>query len=215
MNESIQHDRLIDPAAARAFIDAILRNPVNRALLGRMPGWGLEDCWLVAGCLFQTAWNLRSGRPPGEGIRDYDVFYFDRDLSWDAEDRVIARVNAACADLGVVIEVKNQARVHLWYGERFGPGYPALRSCRDGVDRFLSCATCVAVRPTGDGVELYAPYGLVELDSGILRPNPRNLRGDRFAAKAASYRARWPWLTVVDQAGSSTTIRPGSASIRI
>jgi hypothetical protein len=32
--------------------------------------------------LFQTVWNLQRGRPPGQGIKDYDLFYFDpTDLS--------------------------------------------------------------------------------------------------------------------------------------
>jgi hypothetical protein len=61
-------------------------------------------------------------------VKDYDVFYFDdSDLSWDAEDAVIRRVQEAVADLGVTVEVKNQARVHLWYEQRFKATYPRLR----------------------------------------------------------------------------------------
>jgi hypothetical protein len=190
--------------ASDDFIALALENPVNRAILERLPALGLADAWLVAGCLFQTAWNVRSGRPPGENIADYDLFYFDdRDLSWDAEDREIKRAAALFGDLGVKVELRNQARVHLWYGQRFGPGYPQLRSSRDGIDRFLICCTCVGIHPAAKGLELYAPYGLDELAQGILRPNPRNLRTDRFAEKAASYRTRWPWLTVAGDAGAA------------
>jgi len=53
------------------------------------------------------------------------------------------------------------------------------------------------------GLGIYAPYGLDEVAQGILRPNPRNLRTDRFAEKAASYRARWPWLKVAGDAGDA------------
>ncbi len=190
--------------ADSTFIAAVLRNSNNRAILARLPTLGLADVWLVAGCLFQTVWNLRTGRPPAENIADYDIFYFDdSDLSWEAEDREIRRAAALFADLPVTIELRNQARVHLWYGERFGPGYPQLRSSRDSIDRFLACATCVGIQPARDGtLTLYAPYGLDELERGILRPNPRNLRADRFAEKATRYRARWPWLTVADDAGA-------------
>ncbi len=181
-----------------AFAVQARQNPVNAALLARLPTLGLPDAWLVAGCLFQTVWNLRSGRPPGDAIRDYDVFYFDgADLSWEAEDRVIAQVAAATADLGVVVEVRNQARVHLWYGARFGPGYPALTCSRDGIDRFLVDCTRVALR-IGDA-EPYTPGSLADLHDGILRPNPLNLRGDRFLAKAESYRERWAWLQVREE----------------
>jgi uncharacterized protein len=180
------------------FIAIAQRNPINRAILARLPALGLPDAWLVAGCLFQTLWNVKSGRPPVEGIKDYDIFYFDgADFSYEAEDRQIKRLDAAFADLAAPIELRNQARVHLWYGQRFGGGYPQLRSSRDGIDRFLVRCTCVAIQPRADGtLELYAPDGLADLARGHLRPNPLNLRSDRYPEKAASYQARWPWLTI-------------------
>ena len=64
-------------------------------------------------------------------IRDYDLFYFDdSDLSWEAEDRAIRRCAALFADLGVTVELRNQARVHLWYEMRFGHPSPRLLSSR-------------------------------------------------------------------------------------
>lgn len=179
------------------FRGAVLRNPANAALLERLPGLALPDCWLVAGCLFQTFWNVESGRPPAENISDYDVFYFDDgDTSYDAEDRIIRRVEAACADLGVKIEVKNQARVHLWYAKRFGPGYPKLENSKDGIRRFLISGTCIGIgASSANRGEFYAPNGLEDVDAGILRPNRLNLPAKRFDEKAASYKARWPHLT--------------------
>lgn len=180
------------------FIALALENPINRAILDRLPSLQANDSWLVAGCLFQTVWNRLAGRAATEGIKDYDIFYFDdSDLSWEAEDQVIQRAATLFQDIDAVIEVKNQARVHLWYGQRFGPGYPQLRSSRDGIDRFLVRCTCVALRPSvTTGFELYAPDGLDDLAAGILRPNPANLRADRYPEKAVSYRNRWPWLRV-------------------
>lgn len=133
-------------------------------------------------------------------MRDYDVAYFDAaDLSYEAEDAVIARVRAATADLGVVVETRNQARVHLWYEGRFGLPYPALASARDGIDRYLVACTCVGL-DVGTGA-LHAPHGLATLYAGCLTPNPRH-PSPRFRDKAQSYRARWPWLTIEDQAAA-------------
>ncbi len=189
---------LIGEADARNFLAQVRVNPINAALLDRLPTLGLRDCWLVAGCLFQTIWNVNSGRPPAEKISDYDVFYFDdTDLSYEAEDRAIKHVAAAFADSDARIEVKNQARVHLWYRQRFGTDYPRLTSSTHGIDRFLVACTCVGVRcPAGGQPEVHATYGLDDLRAGLLRPNPVNLPGNRFAEKAASYQARWPWLRV-------------------
>jgi uncharacterized protein len=181
------------------FHAAIATNSVNVALLERLPALDLPDGWLVAGCLFQAVWNAEAGRAPGENVNDYDVFYFDAvDLSYEAEDAVIRRVAASTDDLGVKVEVKNQARVHLWYAQRFGAGYPQLRSSQDGIDRFLIAGTCVALgaSPSNAG-ELYAPFGLDDIFTGVLRPNINNLRGDRYADKAQSYQARWPHLTIM------------------
>src|SRR5687767_5898724 len=95
------------------------RNPVTRAILSRWSLLDLPNAWLVAGCLFQTVWNLQAGRDPAAGIKDYDIFYFDPfDLGEAAELEVQSRVESLLGDLGVAIEVANQARVHLWYPTR-------------------------------------------------------------------------------------------------
>jgi uncharacterized protein len=179
------------------FIADIQANPHNRALLARWHDMDLLDGWLVAGCLFQTVWNLRDGKAAQAQIKDYDLFYFDAtDLGENAERRVQMRVEALTRDLGIVVEAKNQARVHLWYREHFGHAYPQLHSAREGIDRFLIPATCVGVRPARAGCELYAPNGLALLYEGVLAPNPLIDHRDLFLAKAASYRSRWPWLRI-------------------
>ena len=184
------------PLTPDTFIANAMRNPVNAVLIERLRALRLNECFLAAGCLFQASWNLRSGQPADWGVNDYDVFYFDnRDLSWEAEDAVIARVQQQVADLGVQVEVKNQARVHLWYRQRFGADYPQLHSARDGIDRYLVACTCVGI-DVADG-RLYAPNGLEELGQGLLRMNPMLPQPAMFLRKAANYQARWPWLTVV------------------
>jgi hypothetical protein len=126
------------------------------------------------------------------------LFYFDAsDLSVQAEQRVQERVSAALSDLDVIVEAKNQARVHLWYEEHFGHPYPQLQSSADGIDRFLVPATCVGLRPGGASQwELYAPNGLAMLYEGRLTPNPLTNHRLLFERKAQSYRERWPWLVV-------------------
>ena len=40
-----------------SFLKLVQANPVNAALLNLLPRLNLPDCWLVAGCLFQSVWN--------------------------------------------------------------------------------------------------------------------------------------------------------------
>jgi hypothetical protein len=183
------------PFSDKDFLALALANPVNATILSRLPALGAPQAHLVAGCLFQAVWNAAAGQQPGWGVKDYDVFYFDdADLSWDAEDRVIRQAEALFADLDVTVEVRNQARVHLWYKAHFGEDYPRLASARDGIDRYLIACTCVGIE-AGSGA-LYAPDSLPDLQAGRLRLNPRHPQPRQFLAKAESYQVRWPWLSI-------------------
>src|ERR1700733_2833030 len=96
------------------FLAACLRNPVNEAIADELLKLALPDAWIVSGCLVQTVWNVLTQRAVDYGIADYDVFYFDPDISWQAEDAVIRRLQGRLTKLGVKVEARNQARVHLW-----------------------------------------------------------------------------------------------------
>lgn len=173
-----------------------MANPVNAEISARLPELGLNQCMLTAGCLFQAVWNHQAQRPPEWGVKDYDVFYFDDDLSWEAENEVIQSGQRLFRDLDVNIEFKNQARVHLWYGQRFGGDYPRLQSAKDGIDRYLVAGTCIGLDiETG---EVYAPNGLADIERGLLRINPKCSEPVLFDRKAKSYQARWPWLRIME-----------------
>lgn len=179
---------------AEKLVSLAMANPINAEITARLPSLGLSQCMLTAGCLFQAVWNHQSNLTPAWGIKDYDVFYFDKDLSWEAEDEVINSAQRLFQDLGVRIEIKNQARVHLWYSQRFGGSYPRLQSTTDGIDRYLIAGTCIGLDiETG---EVYTPHGLADTEQGILRINPKTPQPDLFEQKAKSYQARWPWLRI-------------------
>src|SRR5665213_4222973 len=180
------------------FLAACLRNPVNAAIGDELFRLALPDAWIVSGCLVQSAWNGLTGRPLDYGINDYDVFYFDPDTSWPAEHAVIRQSQDRLAHLGVTIEVRNQARVHLWYPDKHGLPYPALHRSTDGIDRFLTQNTKVGIRRTECGHEVYAPNGFDDISGMIVRPNPGpNFSAAGYAAKAARWKKLWPEITVL------------------
>jgi hypothetical protein len=181
------------------FIAAVLRNPVHAALLDEFAARALPDAWIVAGSLTQTVWNVLTGRAIDFGINDTDVFYFDPDLSWQAENRVIASFRDVSDRLGARIEVRNQARVHLWYPQKHHLPYPALQKSTDGIDRFLTRCTQVGIRRNADGViDVHAPAGLDDIAAMIVRPNPTaNFSADAYRTKAGRWLALWPELTVM------------------
>lgn len=180
------------------FIAAVLRNPINREIIERLPSLGAEDAWLVSGAVFQSAWNTVTRRAPEHGILDYDVFYFDPDQSWEAEDAVIRRGAALFADLGRKVEIRNQARVHLWYPQKFGAPYPPLLKSTDGIDRFLMKCAQVGIGPAVGRPRIYAPAGFDDIAHLIIRPHrTANFGPEAYYAKAARWQQLWPELTVM------------------
>lgn len=141
-----------------AFQDVLLRNQtlaevLTRAAVLALPGW-----YLVAGCLYQTVWNIVTGRSAEAGILDYDLAYFDAsDLSWEGEDSVIQAGRTLFGDLPVPVQIRNQARVHLWYEQKF-----RLPACRTTLPRRQStpsrrptpASACGLSRETGGGSTL-------------------------------------------------------------
>src|ERR1700744_5986407 len=116
------------------FEQLIGRNPVVTAILDRMNMVEVPDCWLAAGALFQTVWNVLSDRDPAAGILDYDLNYFDdTDLSWEAEDEAIAHAADVFSGVEATTQVRNEARVHLWYEAKFGVACPPYRSTRHAI----------------------------------------------------------------------------------
>jgi uncharacterized protein len=180
------------------FLAASLRNPINAAIADELFRLALPDAWIVSACLVQTAWNAQTARAVDYGINDYDIFYFDPDTSWQAEDAVIRQLECRLADLAVKIEVRNQARVHLWYPQKHRLPYPALHCSTQGIDRFLTKNTEVGIRRSNAGHDVYAPHGFDDIAGMIVRPNPGpNFSAAGYEAKAARWKKLWPEITVL------------------
>lgn len=177
---------------------AILRaDPVLWPALTTLRRLDLPDSWIVSGALYNTVWNHLTGRPPGYGLKDIDVFYHDPDTSWDAEDAVIARARAHFTG-PVPVEVRNQARVHLWYPDHFGRRIAPLRSSAESLSAFACETHAVAARLKGTEIEIAAPYGLDSVFSLRIVPNIRHRNRRTHEAKAARCRANWPEVVVED-----------------
>ncbi|MFD1661386.1 nucleotidyltransferase family protein [Streptomyces caeni] len=176
----------------------VLANVLTRAATLELPGW-----YVTAGCLFQTVWNVATDRPPTSGIKDYDIFYFDgTDLSWEAEDAVIKAGQEVFAGLPAEVEFRNEARVHLWYEQKFGVPCPPHESTEAAIDSFAATTCCLGVRlDPGGGWRVYAPHGLSDVFNLVVRPNPVLAPREVYEAKAARWKDTWPQLTVLPWPG--------------
>lgn len=182
-----------------AFQAVLLRNQALAEVLARAAVLGLPGWYLVAGCLYQTVWNVVTGQPPEAGILDYDLAYFDAsDLSWQAEDAVIQAGRTLFGDLPAPVQIRNQARVHLWYEQKFGVPCPPHDSTEAAIDTFEATTACLGVHlQPGGRWQVYAPHGLGDVFNLVVRPNPALAPGHVYQGKTARWRRQWPSLTVL------------------
>lgn len=131
---------------AARFRLALQRNTTLLEVLRRAATMDLSGWYLAAGAITQTVWNMVTNQPAETGIDDYDLVYFDdSDLSWEAEDKVIQAGDKVFGSLPVRVEIRNQARVHLWYADRFGiPGCRHM-STEGAIASWLSGTALIGV----------------------------------------------------------------------
>jgi hypothetical protein len=188
-------------ALTSKLIEIVLADPGLMHVLRTVRALDLPDWRLVSGAVYQAVWNARTGRPSGYGIKDYDLAYFDgADLSYEAEDVVIKQVVAAFDEpLRSQVEVRNQARVHLWFQNRFGEPYAPLHSTDEALGRFVAPTFAVGVRlESDDTITVAAPFGLEDVFAMVVRPNPNRPLAKGWAKTVENARGRWPELSVVD-----------------
>jgi uncharacterized protein len=181
------------------FRMALRRNRTLMEVLARAEAMDLPGWYLVAGCLYQTVWNVVTGQPPEAGILDYDLAYFDgSDLSWDAEDAIIKAGHQTFAGLPAPIQIRNQARVHLWYEQKFGVPCRPHQSTEAAIDTFEATTACLGVRlQSGGRWRIYAPHGLADVFNLVARPNPVLAPRYVYQAKTTRWRQQWPGLTAL------------------
>ncbi|KAJ3942021.1 uncharacterized protein N0V96_007506 [Colletotrichum fioriniae] len=170
-----------------------------------LPNW-----YLAGGAVSQTIWNHVSSLLPTTGISDYDLVYHDdSDLSYEAEDAVIRRGRELFAGIpGEGVEIRNQARVHLWYEEKFGAPCPAHESTEAGIDTWITTSAMIGVRVEADGAwRVYAPRGLSEFFSMIVRPNPTVGVQEAYEKKARRWVGIWKDLKVMPWTENETPMR--------
>src|ERR1700687_4013141 len=128
------------------FAAGLSRNRTLTEVLARAATMDLPGWYLVAGCLYQTVWNVVTGQPPEAGILDYDLAYFDAsDLSWEAEDAVIRAGSEVFAGLPAPVQIRNQPRVHLWYEQKSGGSCPPHASSEAAIDTYEAAVACLGV----------------------------------------------------------------------
>lgn len=179
------------------FKEIILKNNVLKTILERLEGYGLDNYYVAAGAINQTVFNYYHNNSMNYLIDDYDIVYYDEDLSYEKEDKIIKEINLLCKDLNVSLDIKNQARVHLWFKNKFGYSIEPNKSVEDAISKWGSTVTCIGVRLKNNELTIFAPYGLNDLFSLIIRPNKENFIKKGYEEKTRKWKQNWPKLTII------------------
>jgi uncharacterized protein len=185
-----------DDVSAR-LADALRANETLWECLRRVAVLNLPSWYLGAGCVAQTIWNLAHGKAPGADILDYDLVYYDRDLS-EARERSIKReVRELVINLHIEVDVTNEARVHIWYPRHFGYGIQPYQSTEDAIGTWPTTATAIGVRLSGRELQVWTPFGTDDLFNLVVRPNRVQITPEIYDAKVSRWATHWPSLVVL------------------
>lgn len=176
-----------------------LSSPLIRNVIEVGDVLNLDNYYIGAGCLTQTVWNSIYDRPYDYGIKDIDIVYFDEDISFEAENLIIKKAREQFSGIDFEIDIKNQARVHIWYKEKFGNEISPYTDLEEAIRSWPTTATAIGIRKKKtEGIEIYAPFGLEDLLSGVVRANKKQITEEIFYNKVKTWQKKWPELEIVE-----------------
>lgn len=179
------------------FKEIILKNNTLKIILERLQDYGLDNYYVAAGAINQTVFNYYHNNSMDYLIDDYDIVYYDEDLSYEKEDKIIKEINLLCKDLNVSLDIKNQGRIHLWFENKYGYSIEPNKSVEEAISKWGSTVTCIGVRLKNNKLTIFAPYGLNDLFSLIIRPNKENFNKIGYDEKTRKWKQNWPKLTII------------------
>lgn len=170
-----------------------LWNILKQIKLIQLPNW-----YLGAGSIAQTYWNYQHGFLPNNYIKDIDIAYFDKsDLSEESEQLHEIKIRNLFLDMSVKFDVKNQARVHLWYEKKFDFAIKQYSSTEQAISTWPTTSTCIGVKYENNNLSIYAPYGLNDLFGMVVRPNKTLITKDIYQVKVKRWLECWPLLKII------------------
>lgn len=157
----------------------------------------IPNAWIGAGVIFQNVWNIMHDYELNTYIKDIDVLYWDdNDLSWESENNIICALTDSVSEMSVPLDVKNIARIHLWYEQRFGIPIVKYRSVHESVSTWPVIGACMAIRLREGQLEFIAPYGFQDMFSLRVRPNKVLVNQTIYEDKAVKWKEQWPKLSI-------------------
>lgn len=175
----------------------LLQNKILKQVLTILSESNLTNYYIGAGAINQTVFNYYHDYDLDYGIKDFDIVYFDLDTSYEKEDEVIQYVKALLKDIPIEYDIKNEARVPIWYPEKYGKSIEPYKNVEDAISSWGTSVTCIGVRLENGKLVVCAPYGLNDIFSMTIRPIKKQFTRAPYLVKTKSWKQKWPLLTIL------------------
>ena len=156
-----------------------------------------KDYYVGAGAINQTVFNYFHKYPINQNNSDYDIVYYDKDTSYEKEDKIIKELENILKDLNVKTDIKNECRVPIWMKENYNREIKPYKSVEDAISRWGTTITCIGVRLEENKLKICSPYGLEDLFSLIIRPVKKDFIREDYEKKSKKWKEKWPKLTII------------------
>lgn len=157
-----------------------------------------KNYYLGAGGVNQTVFNYYHGYDLNHGIKDFDIVYFDDDESYESEDIIIKDLSERLSHVDTSFDIKNQARVYIWYNEKYGTNRERYSSVEDAISSWRATVTCVGVRLEDNELKVFCPYGLNDVFSMTIRPVKKDFEKVNFDERAKRWKRTWNKLNIIE-----------------
>ena len=177
----------------------LLQNEKLKEVLTRLQKTSIKNYsyYIGAGAINQTVFNYYHDYSLDYGIKDFDIVYFDSDISYEAEDKIIKEVKEVLKDIDIEFDIKNEARVHLWYNEKYQTKRKPYESVEDAISSWGATITCIGVKMENNHLNVFAPYGLNDIFNMIIRPVKIDFTKEQYEERARRWKKKWPMLKIL------------------
>lgn len=181
------------------FVKKVLKkNNLFIKLLNLLKDFELPNWYVGGGSIGQIVWNYYHSFNLNYGINDFDVVYFDPDTSYEAEDVFIQKGKKIFNDFQIRVEIRNQARVHLWFPEKTGIQMKPFSCVEEAISTFPTTSSTIGVTLNPkEKLQIFAPRGLYDILTITMRANKVRVSKKAFAKKAKDWSKKWPKLKVI------------------
>jgi len=185
----------MDESLLMALIQTIKANKELMRVLDILDENQFQEYYIGAGAIVQNIWNKATEKPINYGVTDIDIIYFDsKDLSEKAEELKASSIIELFEYETLKLDIKNEARVHLWYKNKFGYDIPPYSSLEEAIDSWPTTATAIGVRRNSNAWIIYAPFGVNDIFDLRLVPNNRLITKEIYENKVNKWKKEWPEL---------------------